>query len=96
MAGYWDPCCPVRTSDPEVEATAYLKDGKALVSIGNFSVKDKNVRLSIDWEALGMDPAKARITAPEIDSFQKETSFKAGDAISVKSKEGWMLLIENQ
>ena len=37
MLGYWDPACPVKTSDPEVKATAYVKDGETIVSIGNFS-----------------------------------------------------------
>lgn len=93
MLGYWDPECPVRTSDPEVKATVYQKDGLAIVSVGNFSTKDKTVRLSIDWKALGIDPAKATVTAPAIHNFQEETSFKANQPIPVKSKEGWMLVI---
>ena len=93
MLGYWDPDCPVRTSDPEVKATVYQKDGLAIVSVGNFSVKDKTVRLLIDWKALGLDPDKATVTAPAIHNFQEETSFKANQPIPVKSKEGWMLVI---
>ena len=94
MVGYWDPDCPVSTSDPEVKATAYVKDGRTLVSIGNFSTKDKTIRLTVDWKALGLDPSKTRITAPEIRNFQAETAFKPGDSIPVKVKEGWMLVIE--
>ena len=95
MLGYWDPDCPVTTSDLDVKATAYVKDGKALVSIGNFSGKDKTIRLTVNWKAIGIDPAKAKITAPEIMNFQEETSFKAGQLIPVKSKEGWLIVIEN-
>ncbi len=94
MVGYWDPSCPVTTSDPEVKATAYLKDREALVSIGNFSGSAKSVRLAIDWKALGIDPATAEIKAPKIDNFQEETTFKAGDRIPVNSKEGWLLIIK--
>ncbi len=93
MLGYWDPACPVRTSDPEVKATVYLKDGMAIVSLGNFSVKDKTVRLLIDWKALGIDPAMATVTAPAIHNFQEETSLKPNQPVPVKSKEGWMLVI---
>ena len=101
MLGYWDPECPVRTSDPEVKATAYVKDGTTIVSIGNFSEKDKTIRLTIDWKALGMDPAKAKITAPAIPCFQEERSFAplrmtGIDNLSVKAKEGWMLVIEKE
>ena len=93
MLGYWDPDCPVSTSDPEVKATAYVKDGKTLVSIGNFSGKDKTIKMTVNWKAIGIDPAKAKITAPEIMNFQDETSFKAGQPIPVKSKEGWLIVI---
>ena len=95
MLGYWDPDCPVTTSDLDVKATAYVKDGKTLVSIGNFSGKDKTIRLTVNCKAIGIDPAKAKITAPEIMNFQEETSFKAGQLIPVKSKEGWLIVIEN-
>ncbi len=98
MVGYWDPDCPVSISDPEVKATAYVKEDSVLVSIGNFSDRDKNVTLNIDWKALGMDPAKAKITAPEVHNFQAERSFDeprmtGGVRIPVESKKGWMILI---
>ncbi len=94
MVGYWDPACTVTTNDPEVKATTYVKDKEVLVSIGNFDDTDKNIRLNINWKALGMDPATARIEAPEIFNFQKATSFKDGDKIPVRSKEGWLLIIK--
>ena len=93
MLGYWDPDCPVSTSDPEVKATAYVKDGMTIVSIGNFSERDKTVSLTIDWKAIGINPASAVITAPKLPAFQEETVFKAGQRIPVKAKEGWMLVI---
>ena len=98
MVGYWDPDCPVAISDPEVKATAYVKEDSVLVSIGNFSDRDKNVTLNIDWKAIEMDPAKAKISAPEIQNFQEERSFDelrmtGGVRIPVESKKGWMILI---
>ena len=93
MAGYWDPSCPVTTSDPLVKATAYIKDDCTLVSIGNFDTRDKDVSLSIDFKSLGIDPAKAVITAPAIHNFQEERTFKPGERIPVKAKQGWMLVI---
>ena len=93
MVGYWDPECPVSTSDPEVKATAYIKDGSVIISIGNFSTKDKVVTLDVDWKTLGIDPATAKITAPEIMGFQQERSFDS-PRIPVESKKGWMIIIE--
>jgi hypothetical protein len=86
MLGYWDPDCPVKTSDPEVKATAYVKDGATLVSVGNFSDRDKMVSLDIDWKGLGIDPSRARIIAPAIENFQEETIFRLNERIPVKSR----------
>jgi hypothetical protein len=94
MIGYWNDFCPVRTDNPIVKATAYVKPGKTLVSIGNFDTQEQETRLSIDWQALGLDPEKARITAPEVKDFQNARQFKPDEPISVKPKEGWLLLIE--
>ena len=82
-------------------ATAYVKDGTTIVSIGNFSEKDKTIRLTIDWKALEMDPVKAKVSAPAIQNFQEERSFAplrmtGIDNLSVKAKEGWMLVIEKE
>ena len=105
MVGYWDPDCPVWTSDPEVKATAYIKDDKVIVSIGNFSAKDKTITLGVNWKNLGMDPATAKVSAPEIQNFQEGRSFAplrmtgsermtGSVTIPVESKKGWMILIE--
>jgi len=94
MIGYWNDLCPVRTDNLSVKATVYTKPGKALVSIGNFDTQEQETRLSIDWKALGLDPEKARITAPEVQDFQNARQFKPDEPIPVKPKEGWLLLIE--
>ena len=93
MVGYWDTGCPVSTSDPEVKATAYIKDDSVLISVGNFAASDKNVRLNIDWKALGFDPAKVRASLPRIENFQEETSLSISAPIPVKSKEGVLVLL---
>lgn len=96
MLGYWDEACPVKTHSDLVKATAYVKEGEVLISLGNFDVKDQNVRLAIDWKALGMSPDKATLIAPAVSDFQKETHFKPGDLIPVKAKEGWLLILTAQ
>lgn len=93
MVGYWDSECAVQTSDPDVKATTYVKKDSVLISIGNFGNADKTVKLSIDWHKLGMDPSTAKIEAPAILNFQDQTNFTDGQAIHIKSKEGWLLTI---
>ncbi len=93
MIGYWDEACPVTTNHPHVKATAYVKPEKVLVSLGNFDEHDRTVKLSIDWERLKMDPSKATIEAPHVDNFQDTRAFAINEPIPVKSKEGWLLII---
>lgn len=94
MIGYWVDHNPVKTDHPQVLATIYKKDKKVLVSLASWAADDVNVKLTIDWNALGIDPATARITAPEVKNFQPAASFKDGDLIKVATGKGWLLIIE--
>lgn len=96
MIGYWDKECPVQTNHKNVKATAYVKAKQTLVSIGNFGEQDQEIRLSFDWKALGLDPTKVIIEAPEVKDFQQAKTFKLNDAISVKSKQGWLLILKER
>jgi hypothetical protein len=93
MVGYWDEACPVKTNHPEVKATAYVRAGKTLVSVANFGSADHAVRLSFDWEKLGLSPSKATLYAPPVDHFQQERTFLPDASIEVKCKEGWLFIL---
>lgn len=94
MIGYWVAGCPVKTSHKQVLATVYRKNQTALVSLASWAANDENVSLKIDWKQLGIDPAKATITAPAIVNFQEAQTFKPGDAIPVRKNKGWLLIIK--
>jgi hypothetical protein len=79
-----------------VLATIYKKTGKVLVSIANWAAADVNIKLKIDWKALGIDPAKAIITAPEVKNFQQGTRFKDNQEIKVEKGKGWLLVIKEE
>jgi hypothetical protein len=96
MIGYWVENNPVKTNNPEVLATIYKKDKSALVSIASWAKDDVNIKLLIDWKALGIDPAKATITAPEVKNFQPAASFKDGQDIPVQKAKGWLLVIKEK
>jgi hypothetical protein len=96
MIGYWSPRCPVKTGNKDVMATAYVKTGKTLVSIASWAQEDLNVRLSIDWPALGIDPARATVTAPEVKDFQPAAKFGPNEPITVPKGKGWLLIIASQ
>jgi len=93
MIGYWSPHCPVSTGSSAVPATVYRKKGTALVAIASWATADTTVQLNIDWKKLGIDPAKATITAPAIKNFQEARRILQGEALPVPKGKGWLLLI---
>jgi len=92
MIGYWSPGCPIRTDHQGVLATVYRREDRALISLASWEKDPARVRLTIDWKSLGLDPAKARFTAPAIPGFQDAASFGPSDEIPVEPGRGWLLI----
>ncbi len=93
MIGYWDSACPVKTNNPQVLATAYVRDGKTLVSIASWDTQKCSVNLIMNWKALGLDPSKVKLRAPEILNFQKGRVFGIDEQIPVEPTKGALILV---
>ncbi|MCP4453603.1 MAG: hypothetical protein GY809_19255 [Planctomycetes bacterium] len=91
--GYWSPLCPVKADHKDVLATVYQKKDKALISIASWAPDFVGCRLKMDWQALGIDPQHARLTAPAIEGFQEAAVFLLGDEIPVPPGRGWLLIL---
>jgi hypothetical protein len=85
---------PVKTGHAGVLATVYRKVGRSFIALGSWAEEDTQVTLDIDWKALGLDPARATLYAPPIAGMQTETTWKPGEPISVASKHGWFLVLD--
>ena len=102
MIGYWSGHCPVTTSDPLVLATVYRKKGdqsghaSALIAIASWAAADTTIQLSIDWKRLGIDPANALITIPEIKNFQAAGTLNAANTITVEKGKGLILIVKEK
>jgi len=94
MKGWWVPDAPVRTDRRGVLATSYLKPGRALVAIASWEKEPVDVALAVDWKALGLDPSRARLTAPAIEGFQPAASFAPTDRVPVEPGRGWLLVFD--
>ncbi len=94
MFGFWSENCPVKTDDPNVLATAYVKEGKALISLASWAKDTVNCSLSIDWKGLGLDTARVMIQAPAVVNFQEAHTFKIGEPIRVPPGKGWLLEVQ--
>jgi hypothetical protein len=96
MIGYWVPSPPVRTDRADVLATVFKKPGAALVALASWADGDVDARLAIDWGALGLDPARTTIEAPEVRAFQPARRFTAGEAVPVARGQGWLLVLREE
>ena len=81
MIGYWVPSCPVKASHPQVLATVYKKSRKALVALASWAPEAVQCRLEVAWDALQINPSRAKIYAPPIEGFQKGVSFMPASEI---------------
>ncbi|HUT23404.1 MAG TPA: glycoside hydrolase domain-containing protein, partial [Sumerlaeia bacterium] len=93
MVGYWDPACPVTTDAESVLATAYVKTGKTLIALASWAEAPRDVRLIIDWDALGLDPQRSVLSAPAVTGFQSPASFAPTDRIPVEPKRGRLFVV---
>ncbi|MBK6782149.1 MAG: hypothetical protein IPG75_21870 [Gemmatimonadetes bacterium] len=71
LMGWWSGRDPVTTSDPDVLATTWIRPGAAMVALGSWRDDSTTVRLTLDWAALGLDPARTRIRAPAVSGFRR-------------------------
>ena len=94
MTGYWVPDCPVTTGNENVKATVYVKEGRSLISLGNWSDNDEKVTLDINWEKLGLNKNSAKLHAPFIRNFQEDTIFRVDEPVTVPGGKGLLLILE--
>ncbi|MCK5464822.1 MAG: hypothetical protein KAI95_17475, partial [Bacteroidales bacterium] len=94
MSGPWDLYPVVETDHPDVKATAYIKENRVLISVGNFSDDPHEVKLLINWEQIGINPDAIILTAPEIENFQESQQFEVSDRILVQPRKGYLLYLK--
>ncbi|HSA94880.1 MAG TPA: glycoside hydrolase domain-containing protein, partial [Acidobacteriota bacterium] len=66
----------------------------ALIALASWAKDPVDIRLTIDWKTLGLDPKRARIVAPAIDKFQEAVELRPGDPIRVDPGRGRLLIIK--
>lgn len=95
MSGYWDRECPVRTDQKDVLATVYRGHRRALIAIASWAPKPVDVGLSINYQSLQIDSARAVFSIPAVEDFQGSRRLQAGERIRVEPGKGWMILVED-
>jgi hypothetical protein len=94
MIGWWVHDTPVKTKRDDVLATSYVRQGKTMIALASWAPDKASVHLHIDWKALGINPASAKLVAPAVAGFQPAAEFKPNDAIPVEPGKGWLLILQ--
>ena len=102
-AGYTPPITASADAD-DVKLTAFVRHGeKVLIVLASFAAPPEsehgsagtNVVLSIDWSAIGLDAATAKLSAPQLLPMQPNASaYAPGDSILVPPGQGVLLILE--
>ena len=95
MVGYWEEGNPVHCSSDSVKATLYRGENQSIIALGNWAKTDQRVKLSIDYEKLGIHPPIS-FRRPAIKDFQNDGVLKSLEDISVQGGEGCVLVFENK
>jgi hypothetical protein len=86
---------PIKTNRDDVLVTSYVRKGnKTLIALASWAPEKAEVKLAIDWKALGLSAGKVSLVAPPVEGFQPRSTFKPGDAISVEPGKGWLIVLE--
>lgn len=94
MLGYWVDYNPVTTSSKEVLATTFVKDGAVMIALASWAGKDVEVKLTIDWERLGLDKSKARLYFPVIGDIQAEKTLAPEAAFKIEKDKGHLIILK--
>jgi hypothetical protein len=92
--GWWDKANPVKAGAPGCQATIWKKDKQTLVAIANFSDKAVKTTLAVDFAALGLDPKKAHLYAPEMKGFQPELLLAVDAPVPIAPKRGFVFILD--
>ncbi len=93
MIGYWVDPHPVKTNNPEVLATVYKRNERMMVAVASWADSDVQVKLAIDWKALGLKPTDVA-DAPAIQDFQDKQSISLTNGFTIPKGKGLLIIIK--
>lgn len=95
MIGWWQEACPVKTDHAKVKATAYVHRGRSVaLAVASWADEQVDVKLDLDWDAIGLDPNEVTISRPRIDFFQEELPGTVLDLLPIEPARGWIIVID--
>jgi hypothetical protein len=96
MIGYWEKDCPVICNNPLIKASVYRGTDDIIIAVANWTDRDLETSLSINWKKSGMDPSKFDISIPEIKDFQTEQKSVSLKKFLIPGKKGYLILLKRK
>jgi hypothetical protein len=94
FTGWWAADeCPVQSPDPAVKASVWKKPEATMVAVANFSSESKPASLAINWKALGLDPAKAKLFFPALTQMRQKAAWLSPDRLPIVRPHSGMVFI---
>lgn len=96
ISGFWNTNPVITTNVEKVKGTAYVKDDKTLIAIGNFSDKEHRIQLDIDWDQIGPYPNEVVFYFPKVKDYQNKNQVEIDDSIKVAARKGFLIEIRKK
>lgn len=93
MLGYWDINCPIKTDNPKIIASVFRGPEDIVIAVANWSDKNQEYRLIIDWKAVGTDRNRSVFKIPFIENFQDSGTAAPGDQMKIEGGKGRLIVM---
>jgi hypothetical protein len=93
FVGWWDPDAPVRSPDPEIKATCFVREGVTLIALASWAPQSRDITLSFDWNKLGLNASTATLEMPAIPDFQEARTQSPTAPLRVEPGRGWLIYV---
>lgn len=98
MIPWWEDNSPISTGNHQVKATLYHSNGSEslMVALASFAGTNQSIKLSVDWEALGLQSSDYQLFMPEIVNMQNSAELSFASEISIKPAGGAVILMKKR
>ncbi len=96
LAGYWDSDCPVKCNNNSCKASLFRGSDSSVIAVANWTDKNNQVTIDVDWNRLGINPEKVGIFMPAIKDFQEEKENVSLTNLIVPGFRGFLIVLKNK
>jgi hypothetical protein len=79
-----------------VKASVFRSADEVIISVANWSEKDEEVTLLVDWARIELNAKESDIIIPEIKDFQAERRSVSLEKITIPGSKGYLIVIKKK